>query len=122
MAHGNGSADSLAAFSSALLVGTAIENYNEKESGIGKENYHRICDRAKKRMRRCILLNFDVGFRIRKIDIDHQELKELLTRKLVHPNIYEEDQEEEEFEANHDYIPGFLEALGNRHGLGETQR
>lgn len=55
---------------------------------------------------------FDVGFRIRKIDIDHQELKELLTRKLVHPNIYEEDQQEEEFEANHDYIPGFLEALG----------
>jgi hypothetical protein len=39
-----GSADSLAAFSSALLVGTAIENYNEKKSGIGNENYPRICD------------------------------------------------------------------------------
>ncbi len=52
------------------------------------------------------------GLPNRHIDIDQRELEEVLTEKLVHPIVYEEDKQEEEFEAKHDYIPGFLEALG----------
>ena len=51
-------------------------------------------------------------------DIDQQELEEVLTDKLVHPIMYEE---EEEFEAKKDYMPGFLEALGELTELYEKE-
>jgi hypothetical protein len=62
-------------------------------------------------------------------DIDQQELEEVLTEKLVHPIMYEEEEPKAKkakkekahdfFESKHDYIPGFLEALGELADLYE---